>query len=192
MLHEILSIAYLLLPLLGGAAVHGLCWRADWLGFLASPIDHGLTFRGRPLFGRNKTWRGPVTVGIGAAVTLAVQAQVFHTWPVLAALELFDYDRVNPWLLGGLLGFAAELAELPNSFVKRQLGIAPGGTTHGFWAGVFYVWDQIDILLGAWLILAAVVPVSAWRIALSIGLVVVIHPLLTVIGYSMGMRGTRR
>jgi len=36
---EILGTVWLLLPLLGGALLHGLCMRYGWLGWLARPID---------------------------------------------------------------------------------------------------------------------------------------------------------
>jgi hypothetical protein len=48
---ELAGTAYLLLPLLGGAVVHGLCMRYGWLGFLKRPIDRDRTWRGRPIFG---------------------------------------------------------------------------------------------------------------------------------------------
>jgi hypothetical protein len=192
LVREGISIIYLLLPLFGGAIVHGLCWKYGWLSFLVRPLDCGLTFRGKPVFGQHKTWRGPVTVALGAAVVLELQSHISHWWPAVAAIELFDYTSVKGWVLGGLVGAAAEVAELPNSFVKRQCGIAPGGTTRGFWSVIFYVWDQIDLLAGAWMVFAAIVSITLPRIGLSVMLVLAIHPFLTVVGYLFGMRATGR
>lgn len=39
LLREVVGTAYLLLPLVGGAVLHGLCLRYGWLGFPARPID---------------------------------------------------------------------------------------------------------------------------------------------------------
>jgi hypothetical protein len=166
--------------------------RQDWLSSLRRPIDGGLRVRGRPLFGANKTWRGPVTVAVGAAAVTALQAGPLHGVPWIAAIELFDYGATNGWLLGAAAGAAAELSELPNSFVKRQVGVAPGGTTRGGLGALFYLWDQLDLLLGYWIAFALVVTPTPARVAISVAIVLAIHPLTTLAGYLLGMRPTAR
>jgi hypothetical protein len=192
LLQEVLGTAYLLLPLLGGAAVHGACMKYGWLAFLARPIDAGRTLRGRPLFGHSKTWRGPVTVAAGAAAAFAMQRHLLHGLPLFASLELVDYAALPGWWFGALAGAVAELAELPNSFVKRQRGVAPGGTARGAPGVVFFLWDQLDVLSGFWLALSFVVAPTPLRLAVSAVVVVGVHPLLTLIGYLLGMRPTAR
>ena len=189
---EIAGVAYLLCPLLVAALLHGLCLAYDWLAFLARPIDGGRTLRGRPLFGHSKRWRGPIVVAAGAGLAFALQRSVLHRFDAIASLELLDYAALPGWWLGALAGAAAELAELPNSFAKRQLDIAPGKTARGPLAVVFYLWDQLDLLLGYWLALATAVPATPLRLGLSVLVVGGIHPLLTVAGYLLGMRPTAR
>jgi hypothetical protein len=188
----LLGILFLLLPLLGGALLHGLCMKHGWLGFLAMPIDAGRTFRGRPIFGHSKTWRGPVCVAAGAAAVWGLQQGLLHRIDALAALARVDAASLPGWWFGAVAGAAAELAELPNSFVKRRLGIGPGKTARGPLSVVFYLWDQLDLLLGYWLVLAIVLPVTPLRVAVSVLVVVAIHPLLTLAGYLLGMRPTAR
>jgi hypothetical protein len=53
---------------------------------------------------------------------------------------------------------------------------------------VFYLWDQLDVLLGFWLVLATAVPATPIRVLSSVVIVVAIHPLLTLAGYLLGMR----
>ena len=65
---DLLFVTSLLVPLLLGLVVHGLCMKFGWLSRLAKPIDQGQTFRGRRLFGANKTYRGIVAVGLGTAL----------------------------------------------------------------------------------------------------------------------------
>jgi len=89
-------------------------------------------------------------------------------------------------------GLSAELAELPNSFTKRQLDIAPGTTARGALAVVLYLWDQLDLLLGWWLLFSWFVPPTPVRLAASILLVGALHPVVTVIGWLLGMRPTPR
>lgn len=190
---EVLGTAYLLLPLLGGALVHGLCLKFGWLGFLARPMDGGATLGGRPLFGRSKTFRGPLTVAAGAAAVFTLQQSLLHRVDSVASLELVDYAGLPGWWFGALVGGVAELAELPNSFVKRRLGIGPGATAgRPLLAVVFYFWDQLDVLLGFWLVFSIVVAVTPLRVATSVVLVGGIHPLLTLLAYGLGMRPTAR
>lgn len=190
---EVLGTLWLLLPLLGGALLHGLCMKYGWLAALARPIDGGRTLGQRPLFGRSKTWRGPVAVAAGAAAVWALQQHVLHRIDAIAAIEPVDFAALPGWWFGAALGAAAELAELPNSFVKRRLGIEPGATARGRAAGVvFYAWDQLDLLLGYWLVLSFAVPPTPLRLAVSAAVVGGIHPLLTWVGYLLGMRPTAR
>lgn len=192
LLREVAGTVYLLLPLLGGAILHGLCMRFGWFGFLATPMDRGRSFRGRPLFGRSKTFRGPLAVAAGAALVYAAQRGALHGVDALARIELVDYRSLPGAWLGAVVGAAAELAELPNSFVKRRLGIAPGATTRGPLSVLFYVWDQTDVLLGFWLAFAPFVAPTPLRLATSLAIVGGLHPLLTLIGWLLGMRPTPR
>ena len=183
---------YLLLPLVGGAAVHGACMKYDWLAFLARPIDGGRRFRGRPLFGHSKTWRGPIAVAAGAAATYALQRQLLHELAPVAFVELVDDSQLPGFWVMALAGAAAEFAELPNSFVKRRLGIDPSCTASGLPGVVFFLWDQLDLLIGYWLVLVFWVPLTPLRLSISVVVVGGVHPLLTVAGYLLGMRPTAR
>ncbi len=148
--------------------------------------------RGKPLFGHSKTFRGPLAVATGAAAVFALQQGLLHHLSVFASIELVDYLNLPGWWFGTAVGAAAELSELPNSFVKRRLGIEPGGAAKGPLAVLFYIWDQLDVLLGFWLVFALVFPATPLRIAVSVVVVGAIHPLLAMIGYLLGMRSTAR
>ena len=185
---ELWGVAYLLAPLLGGGIFHGICMKYDWLAFLARRIDRGVLVGGKPLFGANKTYRGVVAVGIGAAIVLGVQSSLLHRVPNVQRIELFDYGAVNGSLLGFCVGSAAMLAELPNSFLKRRLAVAPGESGRGAAGALLYLLDQVDLLLGAWLVFAWVIDVRASWVVLSIVIAAVVHQLLTSVTYALGMR----
>jgi hypothetical protein len=183
---------YLLLPLLGGAIAHGLCMKHDWLAFLRRPIDGGVKWRGERLFGHSKTFRGPMLVAAGSAVVFALQQSVLHRHAAFAQMELVDYAQLPGAWLAALAGAAAELSELPNSFTKRRLRIPPGGTAGGSLGALFFVWDQVDLLLGFWLVIGWAVPATFGRVAISLVAVGLLHPLVTVAGYLAGMRQSAR
>jgi CDP-2,3-bis-(O-geranylgeranyl)-sn-glycerol synthase len=188
---EFLKVSYLLSPLLVGLTAHGICIRFGWLRSLAQPIDAGRTLRGRHLFGANKTYRGVVAVALGTAVGIGFQIAL-HCGGVARGWELLDYGSAAVVGLGLAMGAAAMLAELPNSFLKRQLGIGPGAAAGGVWGGVFYLLDQVDMLAGVWLVLGFVLTVTVARVLWSVVFLFIAHQVLTVLGYWLGMRATAR
>ena len=160
-------------PLLLGFVCHGLCIKAGFLASLARPLDRGACLRGRRLFGENKTWRGLVVVALGTGLGFAAMGRL-------------------PFATGVLVGAAAMAAELPNSLVKRQLDIAPGAQAGGLTAVVFHVIDQVDVVAGAWVVLAFVVRPTASLVLASVAFVFIAHQALTALGYVLGMRATWR
>jgi hypothetical protein len=192
LMKEFLALAYLFLPLLVGLALHGFCIKYDALAFLCRPIDRGRKFRGKRIFGDNKTYRGVVVVSLGTVIGFGLQSLLLHRIASVRSVELFDYAFFKSVALGGAVGVAAMLSELPNSFIKRRFEIAPGRAAKGWKGVVFYVYDQIDFLLGSWLVLAIVVPVTAARVLFSAGLLLVAHQLMSSVGHALGMRRTAR
>jgi CDP-2,3-bis-(O-geranylgeranyl)-sn-glycerol synthase len=161
--------------------------QAAWLASEASrrwawPLDGGRTFRGRPLFGDNKTARGFVVMvpATGLAFFLLALTASGHSglWPL------------TPWqylALGILAGAGCMLGELPNSFVKRQLGIAPGSPATGALARpVFSVIDRLDSTLGVLAAVALAVPVPPATIGYVLLMGVVVHGALSVVTFKLG------
>ncbi len=185
----IAQIIYLFSPLLLSAAVSAVVLRFDLLRALRRPIDAGRSLGGRRIFGDSKTWRGVVVPVAGCVAGVALQ-KVFAA--DTRALALIDYRAVSPVWFGAAMGAGAMLGELPNSFVKRRLGIPPGKTARGWMAALFYVWDQVDLLTGAWPLLAPWVHPSARIVLPSVVLALAIHPLVALIGYLVGARKSPR
>ena len=191
-MREIPAIIYLFFPLLIGLAFHGFCIKYKWLSFLTYPIDRGATFRGQRLFGDNKTYRGIAAVSLGTVLGFLIQSAILHRIDLIKNIELFEYSPAKAILIGFSVGIAAMLSELPNSFIKRQFGIAPGSSANGWRKILFYGYDQIDFLVGVWLVLSFVISVTAERIILSVIFMLIAHQILTSIGYVLGMRATAR
>ena len=188
---EFLKVSYTLVPLLLGLTVHGLCIRFGWLGWLARPIDAGATLGGKRLFGVNKTYRGIVAVALGTGAGFALQAAL-HWVGVGHTVEVVNYANPSVVGLGVAMGVAAMVSELPNSLLKRQLEIAPGAGGEGAAGVVFYVLDQIDMLVGVWIVLGCVTAVTTARVLGSVVFLFVAHQVLTVGGYRLGLRATAR
>jgi len=192
MFEEFWAISYLFSPLLVGLTVHGFSIKYGWLTSLVRPIDNGKTFREKRIFGENKTYRGVVMTAIGTALGFTIQAVVLHRWETFQKLELLDYSSPKVVFLGLLAGAVAMLGELPNSFIKRQIDIAPGATTSGILNLFFYILDQIDYLIGVWLVFAFFVSVSFQRIIFSAVFLFFSHQIISLLGFWLGMRKTAR
>jgi CDP-2,3-bis-(O-geranylgeranyl)-sn-glycerol synthase len=128
-----------------------------------APIDGGATFRGRPLLGAHKTWRG-LGACVAAGVTVWQGQRILYHMGLWHALALVDYTA-EPLLPGLLMGVGAGIGDTVKSFLKRQVGIAPGSPWLGF--------DQLDFFLGA-LAFVSLVHVP------PLGVVLVVLPLVCV------------
>jgi len=133
----------------------------------AAPLDAGLTWRGRRLFGANKTIRGFIVMMPAAAAAFALLASAAPNGTGLWPLTTAEYAALGAW---AAFGFMA--GELPNSFVKRQLDVAPGAAAANplATASQFLV-DRVDSGVGMLVALSLVVPTpwATWAIVLLIG-----------------------
>jgi CDP-2,3-bis-(O-geranylgeranyl)-sn-glycerol synthase len=112
--------------------------------FLAKPIDHGLKFKGKPVFGKNKTWRGLIFGPIFGIITAYIQ------FKLNLSINIINYDY---WLyIGFLMGFGALLGDIVESFFKRQCNVKPGQR--------FFPWDQVDFVIGALLLSFFFIPAT--------------------------------
>lgn len=154
-----LKVLWLALPVCLAAALHIAVLKLKLLEVLKLPLDGGLTLRGERLFGDNKTVRGVVVMVAGAVLGAWIQAR----WARVPGLELFDYGAAEPTLLGVALGLGFAAGELPNSFLKRRVGIGPGQR-----GGPFYVvLDQVDSVIGCLAALAILAP-AGWVPSLEV------------------------
>jgi CDP-diglyceride synthetase len=175
---------WVLLPVAGAPLLHGPVLAAGLLPALARPLDGGRRLRGRRVLGDNKTWRGAVVMTAG--VVLA--ALVLWQWPWWRD-QLPDPVRdAGPALLGLLLGLGTVLGELPNSFLKRRLGIAPGTQRRSAGGLALTVLDQGDLVVGIWVCL-----LPLWVMPLDVAVVAfvaisAIHLVVNVVGYAIGAR----
>ncbi len=181
MLHAAATATYLFAPMIVASGLSAIVLRFDLWRALRVPIDAGRSWHGRRIFGDSKTWRGVVVAIAGCALGIAVEKYLIGSYP--------DVPFV-PFALA--MGGGAALGELPNSFVKRRLAIAPGKTTRGPLAPVFYLWDQVDLLIGAWPFVAIWVRPEPAVVIASLVLAAIVHPTISLIGYLIGARKTAR
>jgi hypothetical protein len=181
-----LDAPWVFLPLMGSLLAHAPVIRLDLMKGLKHPIDAGRTLRGRRVLGDNKTWRGFFTMAAGVFVAALLLSRWSWYWGKLPD----EIRSAGPAVFGVLLGLGTVLAELPGSFLKRQLDIPPGEQRRSATGALLSVWDQGDFVIGAWLLLAPLWVMPVRQVAISFVVVAIVHLVLSAVGYHLGLRRT--
>jgi CDP-2,3-bis-(O-geranylgeranyl)-sn-glycerol synthase len=150
----------------------------------AQPLDGGRRFRGRRILGAHKTIRGFVVMVPAAATAFSVLGGAAP-----GTLGLWPLSPLQYAALGAAAGLGFMLGELPNSFVKRQLDIAPGATLATSRARTFqFVIDRLDSGLGMLIVVSVAVPTpwTSWVVVLLFGPVV--HWSFSVLMFRLGLK----
>jgi CDP-2,3-bis-(O-geranylgeranyl)-sn-glycerol synthase len=131
------------------------------------PIDLGRKLRdGKPVFGKNKTFRG-FFAGLIVGTFVGLIESIVFNYPVLFGLVT---------TLGALVG------DLTGAFLKRRLDIPPGG--------LLPVVDQLDFIVGA---LAFSLPSFPYMLSLELAATVLIitppiHFLMNYAACKLGLK----
>jgi len=138
------------------------------------PIDFGLKIKGKPLLGKNKTWRGLIAAIIIAILIVLLQ-KVLYNYEFFKNLSLIDYSLVLCGVYGFLFGFGVILGDALKSLIKRRFNLKPGAK--------WFLWDQLDFL-GA-LVLIHFVYIPDWPITI---IIIIVSPLLPIAANWLGFK----
>ena len=129
------------------------------------PMDFGKNFfDGKRVFGNNKTYRG-FFFGLAVGIAVGLVESFLFGYPLL-------FSVLSP--LGALLG------DLAAAFLKRRLGIAPGG--------LFPVVDQVDFVVGA-LLFSLPLAIVSWELAIAVLIITPpIHLVTNFVAYKLGLK----
>jgi len=127
---------------------------------LAWPVDLGHRFRGRPLLGRSKTWRG-IATSILATATAA--------WLLDLAVAL-----------GILVAAAAMAGDMLASFTKRRMGLQASDMAPGL--------DQVPESLLPLLVVRQLTGLDAPTIVIMVLAFIFVELALSRIGYALRLR----
>lgn len=169
--------------------MHSAWLRSSLSQRFAIPLDGGRTIRGRRVFGENKTVRGFAVMVPAAALSFAGIAALLARNDGAVPASIWALSIAQYAALGAWAGFAFMLAELPNSFVKRQLDIAPGQAPDTRTAAlVCFAVDRLDSIVGMLVAVALVVPAPqamwGWVILLGPG----IHWAFSILLFRLGVK----
>ena len=185
----LVTALFLIAAFIIAGLLHSAWLASDFSNRFSYPVDVGLRVRGRRVFGDNKTLRGFIVMAPAAGLSFfALGALLEATSPALRA-SLWPLSNAGLALLGLWAGFGFMLGELPNSFVKRQLDIAPGMPPVGrSGAFVSFVADRVDSIAGMAVAISLVTstPWMTWVYVIVLG--PAIHLCFSVLLYRLGVK----
>lgn len=181
MIKDILFALWFFLPAGLANAAPVFASRIPLIAHLDMPIDAHKHFRGRRIFGNNKTLRGLLAGVLIGIVTCILQGFAYRQMSWIRTMSLISYESyATCFALGLALGFGALAGDAIKSFFKRQFAVPSGKA--------WFPFDQIDYIVGGLLLASIVVdlPHSAyWWIGLIWFL---IHPVATFIAWLLGLK----
>lgn len=135
-----------------------------------TPLDFGKTYRGKRIFGQNKTWRGLLSgIFMGTLTGLILYGPFFSEDNQLTFLLVCASMSA-----GALIGDAVE------SFFKRQRGIASGES--------WFPFDQTDYIIGGLLFTLPFGLLPLWLAAWVFIIYFSLHLVSSYIGYLVGLK----
>ncbi len=155
-LNTIACMYITLAPIIVAGIINMIVCKLKIFKALQVPMDGGKYLRdGNRIFGDNKTWKGFISYIVLGGIFTVIWGMVIKNTG-LNVLDYFYVDHQNTIsfniMIGLLLGLAYALFELPNSFLKRRLGITPGKSIEGGRKFFFVFLDQADSIFGCALV----------------------------------------
>lgn len=184
MLEFILQAVSLLIPLVFSGLVLIACIKARLFVGLDVPIDGARMWRGKPLFGRNKTYRGVLVHFVAAIIACGVlwALEPYASW-------VSPVYNCGPVLLGSVFASAYIAGELLNSFIKRRLGVPAGGfTTSYFHNKVQYFFDTADGIIVVGLALGFIFAVPWGQVLLAVIIAYFVHGAIDALMRKLGLK----
>jgi len=142
---------------------------------LAIPID--LNIGNKPIFGKNKTFRGLI-FGVLFAVIIAYLQFILYSNNIFVNISVVDYS--NWFLIGFILGFGAIFGDLAKSFFKRRMNYEPGEP--------FIPFDQTDFAIGALIFAYPLVVLPLTKVITILLLSFILHIAVNHFAFYTGIR----
>jgi len=174
----IFSCFYFFLPAYFTNMTPPLIRRAGIFTFLDKPVDFGRKFKGQPILGKNKSWRG-VIFGILIGILVVGLQLWLYRFSFIKEISLFDYSEINILAFGFLISAGAVFGDLLFAFIKRRLKMESGAR--------FIPFDQTNYVIGAALFLTLFLKINILIWITIFILTFFLHLIFNRIGYLLGL-----
>lgn len=173
---DYLRILLLSVPLIFGGVIHMFAVKKNILSYFNKPIH-------QRWFGQNKTWRGFFIMPLATFPGVIVSRQLEMIFDINGQV----FTQHSPVLIAVLLGLGYCLAELPNSYVKRRLGVKEGQTSKNYkW--MFIIIDQADSAFGCLFAYKLIAPISWMLFWKTVAFGTCLHLLINILLFKAKMR----
>lgn len=135
-----------------------------------TPLDFGKSYRGKRIFGENKSIRGLVIGTIMGGLTAVI----------VSKLNANTIVTIAPFWAGALLGFGALAGDAIESFFKRRFGVKPGDS--------WFPFDQTDYIIGALLAVWPFVALPSWVVSTVFVVYFGLHLLVAYFAFRLGLK----
>ena len=190
---QILATMYVTLmgPVVAGI-INSLWCKLKVMKKLQIPMDGGKCLKdGKRIFGDHKTWKGFLGYILWNMVCMVLWGFVCKI-PAMETYNMLYVNYENTVLFnlgaGALVGFGYALFELPNSFIKRRIGIEPGKSIHGALKAFFVFFDQADSVFGCVLAVCIFTPMPVWFYFLYVVVGAATHIIINMLLYFCKLR----
>lgn len=137
LIQDTFNIIWLALGLFLAGILEAFLWKTRIFQYFNKPINS-------QLFGTNKKWRGLISLPLANTVSTLFFQILEKNITLISYDNIILFSNFNFLEYGLLVGFVFNLAELPNSFIKRRLKITPGDES----SRLFYFVDHMDSTYG--------------------------------------------
>lgn len=144
-----------------------------------TPLDLGRSFRGKRIFGQNKTIRGLLSGAIVGAIVAVVATVFINNFQWVAEKDLVG-SQINFILLGALTGFGALVGDAVESFFKRQLNKPPSKP--------WFPFDQVDYIFGGMIFVAIFIDLQPIHYVWIFVCYTLFHPFFSYLAYLLKLK----
>ncbi len=142
------------------------------------PVDFGLSFRGKRIFGDGKTIEGSLA-GILFGLLIG-SVQLFFQPFLLKEITPYGYFIELSMVLIFLLSLGAIAGDMAGSFVKRRLNINRGESAP--------VLDQLDFIAGSVILASFLVSIPVLSIVFIVIITPLVHYIANVLGFFLKIK----
>jgi CDP-2,3-bis-(O-geranylgeranyl)-sn-glycerol synthase len=180
-LHDIAFALWFMLPAAYANGAPIFASRLPGLRNWNTRLDFGKNYRGAPIFGPHKTWRGLVSGMVVATLVLWLEqlAATSGGW-TQAFTGGLDYASFPTLIMGPLLGLGALGGDAVESFFKRRHGTEAGQS--------WFPYDQLDYIIGALLVSLPFVILTLRQYVFIIVIWFGLHLAATYVGWRLGLK----
>ena len=165
---------YFMLPCYFANMAPPIAKRLGILKFLDKPVDFNFKIKNQPILGKHKTLRGFI-VGIIVAICVCVFQKYLFRFDFFLKISLLNYDKINAFLFGLLMGFGSLFGDSVGSFIKRRFKKPEGSS--------FIILDQLCFVIGALLFSSFIYLPDIKHIIFILVITFFLHILTNHIGY---------